>query len=181
MSLTTITITKFNGTNYAQWATEMALLLEQKQVYGMIKGYNDKPEEPAANATATEEAAFKDWMNRHGVARSTILLGMEPRIKAEYTVVEDAKTLWENLASAYKSKRQLNIFEITEDLSSTKLQDCRDVDNYASQIDRKVKDYNLCAGPTAPLTTDSDAANTDSAKPIAKMSEQEHIFYLLSE
>jgi hypothetical protein len=116
MSSTTITITKFNGTNYAQWATEMALLLEQKPVYGIIKGYEDKPEEPAANATATEMVALKDWMNRHGVGRLTILLGMEPRIQAEYTVVDDAKMLWKKLASAYKSKLKLNIFEIREDL-----------------------------------------------------------------
>jgi len=183
MSSTTITITKFNGTNYAQWATEMALLLEQKQVYGIIKGYDDKPEEPAANATATEKAAFKDWMNRHGVARSTILLGVEPSIQAEYTVVDDAKTLWEKLASAYKSMLMRNIFEIREDIWSIKLQDCRDVNNYVSRIDRKVKDYNLCTGPTAgPSTTGTDAANTDTdanAKTIAKMSEPEHIFYLL--
>jgi len=175
MSSTTITITKFNGTNYAQWATEMALLLEQKQVYSIIKGYDNKPEEPAANVTATERAAFKDWMNLHGVARSTILLGMEPRIQADYTVVDDAKTLWEKLASAYKSKLKLNIFEICEDLWSIKLQDCGDVDNYTSRVDRKVKDYNLCA---APSTTDTDATDTDSAKTIAKMSEQEHNFYL---
>jgi hypothetical protein len=58
MSSTTITITKFNGANYAQWATEMAVLLEQKAVYGIIKGYDDMPEEPAANATTTEKAAF---------------------------------------------------------------------------------------------------------------------------
>jgi len=103
MSSTTITIAKFNGTNYAQWATDIALLLEQKQVYGIIKGYDEKPEEPAANATAPEMAAFKEWMNRHGVARWTILLGMEPQIQAEYTVVDDAKTLWEQLALAYKS------------------------------------------------------------------------------
>jgi hypothetical protein len=44
MSSTTITITRLNSTNYAQWATEMALLLEQKHVDGIIKGYNDKPE-----------------------------------------------------------------------------------------------------------------------------------------
>jgi len=178
MSLTTITITKFHGPNYAQWATEMALLLEQKQVYGIIKRYDDKLEEPTANATATEKAASKDWMNRHGVARSPILLSMEPRIQAEYTVIDNAKTLWEKLASAYKSKLKLNIFEIREDLWSIKLQDCRDVDNYASRIDRKVKDYNLCAEPTAPSTTNTDA-DTDTAKTIAKMSEQEHIFYLL--
>jgi hypothetical protein len=132
----------------------MALLLEQKQVYGIITGYSDKPEELAANPTATEKATFKDCMNRNGVARSTILLGMELRIQAEYTVVEDAKTLWEKLASAYKSKMKLNIFEIREDLWSIKLQDCGHVDNYASRIDQKVKDYTLCAGPS---NTDTDA------------------------
>ena len=62
-------------------------------MYGIIKGYDDKPEEPAANATTTEKAAFKDWMNRHGVARSTILLGMEPMIQSEYTVVIDVQVL----------------------------------------------------------------------------------------
>jgi hypothetical protein len=151
----------------------MALLLEQKPVYGIIKGFDDKLEEPASNANATEKVAFKDWMTRHGVAQSTILLAMEPRIQAEYTVVDDAKTLWEKLASAYKSKLKLNILEIRDNLWSIKRQHCGDVDNYASRIDRKVKDYNLCPGQT---TTDTDA---DTAKTIAKMSEQEHSFYLL--
>jgi len=99
MSSTTITITKFNGTNYAQWSTEMTLLLEPKQVYGIIKGYSDKPEEPAANLTATVMAVFKDCINRNGVARSTMRLGKEPRIHSQYTVVDNAKTLWEKLAS----------------------------------------------------------------------------------
>jgi hypothetical protein len=39
-----------------------------------------------------------------------------------------------------------------------------------------MKDYNVC---TAPSTTDADATDTDSAKAIARMSEQEHIFYFL--
>jgi len=94
-------ITKLNGTNHAQWETEMALVLEPKHVYGIIKGYDDKPDEPAANATATQKAAFQVWMNRNGVAKSTILLGMEPGIQVEYPVIADAKTLLEQLATAY--------------------------------------------------------------------------------
>jgi acylphosphatase len=58
MCSTTITITNVNGINYRKWATGMALLLKQMQVYGIIKGYDDKPEELVANATATEKAAF---------------------------------------------------------------------------------------------------------------------------
>jgi hypothetical protein len=98
MSSTTITITKINGTNYAQWGTDIALLLDQKQVYGIIKGYDDKPEQPTANVTATQNAAVNDWMNRHDVARLTILIGTKPTIQVEYTVIDDAKTLWEKLA-----------------------------------------------------------------------------------
>jgi hypothetical protein len=116
MSSTTITITKLNGTHNVPWATKIARLLEEKQAYGINKGYDDKLEEPAANATATEKATLKDWMNRHGVTRLTFLLGMELSIHAEYMVVEDGKMLWEKLASAYRSKLKLTIIEIMEDV-----------------------------------------------------------------
>jgi hypothetical protein len=165
-----MTITKLNGTNYAQWATEMALLLDQKQAYAIIKGYDDKTEEAAANVTATDKAAFNECMNCHGVARSTILLGIVLGILAEYTVVDDAKMLVEKLASAYKSKLKLNILEIREDVWSIKLSDYRDVGNYALPINRKIKDWNLFARPIATLTTGPDVADTNTdakAKTIA--------------
>jgi hypothetical protein len=54
-----------------------------------------------------------------------------------------------------------------------KQQDCGDVDNYASWIDWKGNNYNLCA---APSTTDTDEK---TGKIITELSEQEHIFYLL--
>jgi hypothetical protein len=62
-------------------------------VYGIIKGYDDKPTDQGANATVTEKATLMDWMNRHGVARLTILLGMEANIQAECTVVEETNTV----------------------------------------------------------------------------------------
>jgi hypothetical protein len=74
-----------------------------------------------------------------------------------------------------KLKLKLNIFEIRDDLWSVKLEDCGDVNNYASRIDWNVKDYNLCPQQA---TTNTDA-DTNSAKTIAKMSEQVHILYLL--
>jgi len=105
----------------------MALLLEHKQVYSAIEGCDNKLAEPAVNLTTIVKAAFKDGMKCDGVARSTILLGMEPRIQLEYMVVENAKTRWEKLTSASKSKLKLNIFDIREDLWSLKLQDCRSI------------------------------------------------------
>jgi len=86
-------MTMFNGTNYVHQAAKMAPILEQKQGYGIITAYSDRPQEPAANATATEMAPFNDSMDHHGVARWTILLVMDPRIHAEFMVVDNAKTL----------------------------------------------------------------------------------------
>jgi hypothetical protein len=78
--LASITITNFNGTNNAQWAIEIALLLEHKKVYGDITRYDDMLEEPATHLTAANKVAFKDRMIHHGVARSSLLQVMEPRI-----------------------------------------------------------------------------------------------------
>jgi len=155
----------------------MAQLRKQIQVNVIIKLSDDKMEEEAAHATTTGRAAFKDCMNHHRADGSTILLTLDPRIQAEYTVVDDGKTHWETFASSYTSKMKLKMFEMREDLQSIKLADCRDDDNNASRIDPEVKDCNHLDGPT---TTDTDAANTNpNAMKIAKISEQQHIFYLL--
>ena len=124
MSSSTITIAKFNGSNYKQWSGEMALLLEQRVVWGIIEGYDTKPPTPATDATVTEFKEYKEWMNRHGIARSTILLGMEPHLQNEYMGVKDAKELREKLATAYRTKLQLNILDTREDLFNLKLDDC---------------------------------------------------------
>jgi hypothetical protein len=116
MSSTTITIPKVPGMNYTPWGTKMALCLEQKQVYGIVKSSHDKVEEAAANATATEKAAFNDWMNLHGVPRLTILLVMKQRVDAEYMVVDAAKMLSEKLSLGYHSTLKHNMFKIRENI-----------------------------------------------------------------
>jgi len=172
MTSTAISIAKFNGSNYKQWSGEMALLLEQKQVYGIVTGEDERPEDPAEDATAAgklaHRAAVKDWVKQHGTARSTILLGMEPRLQASYMEITDARTLWEKLATAYKAKLKFNVFQIREELLGIRLEDCDDVDTYALRIDQKVKDYNLCSEPS-----------TSDAKTLAKMTDEEHVSYLL--
>jgi len=92
---------------------------------------------------------------------------MEPRIHAEYSVVDDVKPLREKLASTYKSKLKLKIIKIRQDLSKIKVQDGRDDNNNASWINLNVKNRILCSGPS---NIDTDA-NMDTAKTIAKMSE----------
>jgi hypothetical protein len=117
----------------------MALLLRKKKLKSIVNEYDNKPVVVVGNTTTTEKATFKDWVNHHGVRRLTILLSVEPKIQAEYMVVEHAKTLWVNLASTFKSKLKITILENTDDLWSIKLQACGDINNYSSRIDEIVK------------------------------------------
>jgi hypothetical protein len=65
---TAISIKKFDGTDYKSWSLEVEILLEQKQVIGIVDGTEEAPED------ATE---LKSGKKQHGIARSTILLAMQ--------------------------------------------------------------------------------------------------------
>jgi hypothetical protein len=153
----------------------MAVLLEQKQVYGIVMGEDERPEDPAdQDATAADKlahrAAVKDGVKQHGTERLTILLGMEPQLQALYMEITDKQTLWEKLATAYKARLKFNVLEIREELLGIRHEDCDDVDTNALRIDRKVKDYNL---RSEPLTSSPDKTRT-----LAKMTDVEHVFHL---
>jgi len=56
--------------------------LEQKQVYSIVTGEDERLENPVEDAIAMEKladrAAINDWVTHHHTVRLTILLGMEP-------------------------------------------------------------------------------------------------------
>jgi len=85
---TATSIKKFDGTDYKSWSLEIEILLEQKEVLGIVDGTEEAPED------ATE---LKSWKRQHGIARSTILLAMERSLQQQYGVQKDAKALWDQL------------------------------------------------------------------------------------
>jgi hypothetical protein len=66
---TVFTIQKFDDTEYNSWRLEIKLLLERKQVLGIVIGTEEAPD-------ANDGTECKAWKKQHGIARSTILLAM---------------------------------------------------------------------------------------------------------
>jgi hypothetical protein len=152
---TAITIKKFDGTDYKSWSLELEILLEQKQVLGIVDGTEEAPED------ATE---LKSWKKQHGIARSTILLAMERSLQQQYGVQKDAKALWDQLKEDYKSKVKLNVWALRDEMSAVRLSNCENVQEYASKIQGHVNDFNLCA---------------DSSTGSGTMPKSEHSYYLM--
>ena len=74
MSSSTIKIAKFNGSNYKAIVEGEGAHLEKKVAWGIIEGCDMKPPIPATVVIVTGIKVYKQWMNHHGIARSTILL-----------------------------------------------------------------------------------------------------------
>ena len=55
---TAISIKKFDGTDYKSWSLEVEILLELKQVLGIVDGTEEAPED------ATE---LKSWNKQHRI------------------------------------------------------------------------------------------------------------------
>ncbi|KAF8241400.1 hypothetical protein K440DRAFT_643419 [Wilcoxina mikolae CBS 423.85] len=175
-------IGKFDGANYNKWAEQVELLLESKHILGVVTGDLKKPEALAENASASEGLAhatlMESYVDKHGTARSTLLLTVEERLQLEYVKVKDAKELWEQLAVDYKSKVKRSKFHIRRELLQVKLEDCGDVTTYLLCIDRLVQDWNLCVDADEP-DADDDKAAVRKRKKATVMPDGEHIFYLL--
>jgi len=138
---TAVSIKKFDGTDYKSWSLEVEIILEQKQVLGIVDGTEEAPD--AKNAKDVTE--FKALQKQHGIARLPILLMMERSLHQQYGVQKDAKALWDQLKEDYKSKVKLNVWALCNDMSAVKLSNCENVQEYASKIQGYVNDFNLCA------------------------------------
>ena len=135
---TAILIKKFDGTDYKSWSFEIEILLQQKQVLGIVDGTEEAPD-------AKDGTELETWKKQHGIARLTILLAMERSLQPQYGVQNEVKALRDQLKEDNKSKVKLNVWVLQDEISAVKLRHCQNVQEYASKIQGYVNNFNLCA------------------------------------
>jgi hypothetical protein len=153
---TAISIKKFDGTDYKSWCLEVEILLEHKQVLGIVNGTEEEPD--AKNAKDATE--FKALKKHHPITRSTILLAMERSVQQLYGVKKDAKALWDQLMEGYKLKVTLNVWVLRDEMSAVKLSNSENVQEYASKIQGYVNDFNFYAESSTGMMPRASTATT---------------------
>jgi hypothetical protein len=159
LGTSSVRIEQLTDRNYASWSSEMVLLLEQRRVLSIV---NEKEVLYASVAAGTSEAAMDkaaQFWQRHGVARSTILLGMTPGVRSKYSSIQDVVKLWKTLKEDYAQKVQRDIWSLRSELTAVRLAEEGTVDTFSFKIQRIVDDYNLVSK--------------------TKMDPSEHAYYLL--
>src|ERR1700716_3904432 len=97
--VTGVSIEKLDGINYHVWKFKMQLILEDKDLFGVIDGSEVKPEKGDASA---------EWVKRDKKARVTICLAMSDSILATVRSCDTALGVWDKLASVFESKSLVN-------------------------------------------------------------------------
>ena len=82
---------KLNETNYDDWKIQMEALLEEKGLFGVVSGRDVMP------TTGPSSKGVKAFLEKQRLARSKIILAIEPSQLPHVRNEENPFVLWQNI------------------------------------------------------------------------------------
>jgi transposase InsO family protein len=172
-------IQKFDGKNYKVWAWEMELLLVRERAWTIVCGTEYPPPGPQdeiqevrdkdgkviiAGLSAVEPSKkYIDYMWRYHEAVRMIFISLERSLQLQYMDMRDPAELWKAIRKDYIGELQKSQIWIRRDLYEVKLKDYGSVKTYALRIQELIDEYQAGA-----------------EDPSDKISERDHVFFLLN-
>ena len=88
---------KLNETNYDDWKIQMEALLEEKGLFGVVSGRDIMP------TTGSNSKGVKTFLEKQRLARSKIILAIEPSQLPHVRNEEDPFVIWQNLTQIHRA------------------------------------------------------------------------------
>jgi hypothetical protein len=89
---------KLNETNYDDWKIQMEALLEEKGLFGVVSGRDIKP------TTGPNSKGVRTFLEKQRLARSKIILAIDPSQLPHVRNEEDPLVIWKNLARIHRAR-----------------------------------------------------------------------------
>jgi hypothetical protein len=89
---------KLNETNYDDWKIQMEALLEEKGLFGVVSGRDVLP------ATGPNSKGVRTFLEKQRLARSKIILAIDPSQLPHVRNEEDPFVIWKNLARIHRAR-----------------------------------------------------------------------------
>ena len=89
---------KLNETNYDDWKIQMEALLEEKGLFGIVSGEIVMP------TTGPNSKGVKTFLEKQRLARSKIILAIEPSQLPHVRNEENPLVIWQNLARIHRAR-----------------------------------------------------------------------------
>ncbi|KAF8535571.1 hypothetical protein BDD12DRAFT_854783 [Trichophaea hybrida] len=147
--------------NFFTWRSKLRILFGCHNLSSIVTGAESAP---PLTASVAEQQSFRDRQSR-----ALVIIKMTTRdfvlcyVAGQHSDDNaDPNALWDAIAEAYR--QSLHVWAIRRELYDIRLEDCRDVVDYTSKIDRLVRTYNFAKGD----------------KEEGKMANDEHTFIYLN-
>jgi gag-polypeptide of LTR copia-type len=88
---------KLNKVNYDDWKIQMEALLEEKGLFGVVCGRNIMP------TTGPNSKGARTFLEKQHLARSKIILAIEPSQLPHVRNEEDPFIIWQNLSRIHRA------------------------------------------------------------------------------
>ena len=122
-----LTVEKFDGKNYRQWAQSIKLVIEGKGKLGYLTGETTKP-------TSSARAALQKWRSENLMVTAWLVNSMKPVIGRTYLFLLTARDVWDVVRETYSDAENTSqIFEIKTKLWQMK-QGEREVTDYYMEM-----------------------------------------------
>src|SRR5947207_873147 len=130
----TYNIDKLTESNYRSWAQQLEWILDERNLWEIVKGEETRPEEPtgspststdaataAAAATAEYQQRLENFNQRSKKARSTIGASISASIMVYIEGMNDPAEMWRTLEEKYNPRTQTTLFQIIRQFMNVKM------------------------------------------------------------
>ena len=98
----TISISKFDGTNFHLWKLKARMILEELELWSIIEGTERRPQPQDDVSHFTEK--LSTWQKKNAKARRIICLNLADGQLQQVQYTTNAKEAWDKLVSIYEAK-----------------------------------------------------------------------------
>ena len=108
-----------NGTNYADWIRNLRIVLRSQKQEEVLD--TSLPEEPDANATAADRAAYRKAVDHDHEVSCLVLACMEPELQMQFEANHAAHDMIVVLQGMFQTQARTERFNVSKTFAETKL------------------------------------------------------------
>jgi hypothetical protein len=147
----TYNIDKLTETNYRSWAQQLQWILDERNLWDIVQGKEQRPTAPTApttsaatteaaapavdpEATAEYETKLEDFTLRSKKARSTIGASISASIMVYIEGMTDPAVMWQTLEEKYNPKTQTTLFQIIRQFMNVKMSEGDNMEKHLQNV-----------------------------------------------
>jgi hypothetical protein len=138
----TYNIIKLNGTNYRSWAQQLEWILDEKDLWELVKGEETKPvvaiveeRSTSGSRTAADDNKLVAWTKKSKKARAIIGSSVTADVMVHLEGLESPVEMWQTLADLYNPKTRTTLLQTVRQFMTVTMED-DDMEKHLTKVKR---------------------------------------------